>query len=88
MSVNIIVHKANLKTRVSGSEQDEQTLTERTNIWLILSRFGSFLTVGTVVKAHAQLGRLHVSVNLSLPVVDQGGRTDDQSTFRSHEGGI
>lgn len=53
-----------------------------------LSRSSALLTVGTVVKVHAQFGRPDVSVDLSLPVVDQRGGTDDQSCSRSQEGGI
>lgn len=55
---------------------------------MVLSHLSTLLPVGTVVKVHAQLGRLHVSVDLSFPVVDQRGGTDDQSSFRSYEGGI
>lgn len=55
---------------------------------MVLSRCSSLLSVGTVVKVHIQFRRLHVSLDLSCPVVDQGGGADDQSGFGSHLGGI
>lgn len=55
---------------------------------MLLSHFGTPLAVGAVVKVHSQLGCLDMSVDLPFPVVDQRGRTDDQSAFRNHEAGV
>lgn len=55
---------------------------------MVLSHFSTFLAVGPVVQVHVQLSCLDVSVDLPLPVMDQGGRTDDQSAVRNHESGV
>lgn len=58
------------------------------NVCMALSHSGTSLATGAVVKVHAQPGSLNMSVNLPFPVVNQGGRTDDQSALRNHEGGV
>lgn len=55
---------------------------------MVFSQFGAFLAVGTVVQVDCQLSCLHMSLYLLLPVVDQGGRADDQSSFRDHKAGV
>lgn len=55
---------------------------------MALSHSGTSLATGAVVKVHAQPGSLNMSVNLPFPVVNQGGRTDDQSAHRNDEGGV
>lgn len=55
---------------------------------MVLSHFGTSLAVGAVVQVHCQPAWLHMSVDLPLPVVDQRGRTDDQSAFRNHQAGV
>lgn len=54
-------------------------------VCMVPSHSGTFLAVGAVVQVHSQLACLDMSVNLSLPVVDQRGRTDDQGAFRNHQ---
>lgn len=47
----------------------------------VILHSGAPLTIGAVVEIHAQPGFFHVSLDLSLPVMDQGRGADDQSAF-------
>lgn len=49
------------------------------SLCIFLSHSGTPVTVGAVVKVHSQPGCLDVSVDLHLPVMDEGGGTDDES---------
>lgn len=47
----------------------------------MLSHSGAALAFGAMVKTHLELGSLDVSFDLHLPVIDERGRTDEQSAF-------
>lgn len=72
-----------LETRVQKRENNSGAY-----VCLVPSHFGTFLTVGAMVQVHSQFGCLDMSVNLPFPVVDQGGRTDDQGAFRNDNAGV
>ena len=56
--------------------------------YTVPSRFGALLSVGAVVQAHTQPAGFDMSLYLLLPVVNQGGRADDQSSFGNYKAGV